>query len=873
MAELLAPGVYIEEVASSLQVVQSVSTSTLGIIGFTDRGPVDEATLVTSYESFERIFGGQLSESFLPVSMAAYYANGGLRAYVVRVVPSDATASAAKIQSQTTQQQIETGDGVTVAYTKSAALSTLKDNGGVTPLVPSSVSIAWRGIGVPVLAGAEIVGAGLATIQTRPGTANVVLVNTTAEYEGRIRPGSIPAVATGHNVIVPGTTVLTWKPDGTAAELTLAIPGTTAIATATNGAGSVATVDHKTGRISVKFAGTEIPGSVNPITVGSQLRAAFTPATTTFTITDDGLGALTGAALTAPGTITYADGAYSFTTTAPATPHNVAPLLATYKINDFSLSTHKGAWSAEKLRVDIKGNPDTFDAATASFDTFNVRIFLKNSSSGLFDLLETFEDLIFDDPASKQYFATILNASSDWVTVAVPGGEEPPLQLQGIARSFVIAGGDEATGSRTITSTTTSTNAVLPNFTIGKRTVTISFTGTDNAAYTILDDGNGNLTGAIDGSYVATAVVGAETLAANTMSYTTGAFNFRTSIAIKAGTLVSVVYASVAAETTHQELYGDPTKGYTAGINGTFTPATYGRNQFSNAATLSPLYRGLFALNRIDELMQIVIPDFAGDTTITGDILDYVDGRASLPAGGDRFAILTTPMGSDATESVDWLKFTLSRQSKFAAVYVPWINVPDPLSVGQELLMPPMAHVAGIFARTDQNRNVAKAPAGVTDGALRFISSLETNFDIVSQGLLNSNNINAMIRVPQGSMVVFGARTIAAESEWRYVNVRRLFMFVEKSVYNSTFWICFEANGPGTWTRIKTQLDQFLVGLFNAGMLKGTSAAQAFKVVVDATNNPPETQELGQVIVDVRMAANKPIEFVRFRIAQLSGTA
>lgn len=871
MAELSAPWVYIEEVPSGLQIVQSVSTATMGIVGFTKRGPTDEAILVTSFEEFTRRFGEVVTESFTAISMAAYFANGGQRAYVVRVVPADATASDAKIQSQTTNQAIQEGDNVVVAFVSDGStivapeVALLKDNGGVTPLVPGSVSMSWRGTGVAVAAGAAA--ATPATVRSRPGTADVPLVGATNVYEGRLRPTSLESVLDGHFVVVPGTVVITFDPDGLG-DQTIAIVGTGDVATITTGQGSVATVDHRTGRLSVSFAGTE--AITAPV---GNLRAAFTPAGATNTIVDDGAGALTGVALAAPGTINYTTGAYNFTTTGPLKPHNKALIRATYKIEDFSLGTFKGEWSAERLRVDITGNPDFFTASTAIYTRFDVAVLLLSDSTGTFELLETFEELDFSDPTSKQYFATVINASSDWITVTVPGGEEPPLQLNGISRVFVIAGGDESSGGRTLTSASTNCNVALPNTTIAKRSVVITFTGTDAVVRTITDDGSGNLVGSIDGAYVTDVTVGGEVLEANTISYTTGRFNFRTSIAIDAGTLVSVSYVTVASETTHTELYGDPDKDYTAGTDGTFDSTNYGRDQFTNSALLQEDSLGLFAFDKVTDILQLVIPDFAGETTITGDILDYVDGRALLPSGGDRFAILTVPQGSSATEAIDWLKFDLNRTSKFAAVYAPWINVPDPLANGQNLLMPPMGHVAGIYARTDQQRSVAKAPAGTQDGALRFISSLESSFTIQQHGLLNKNKINALINVPNNGACVFGARTISNEAEWLYVPVRRLFMFIEQSIYFSTFWICFEPNGPNTWGRIKTQIDGFLTGLFNAGMLKGTSAAQAFKVIVDASNNPQETQDLGQIIIDVRVAANKPAEFVRFRVSQITGTA
>jgi len=108
-----------------------------------------------------------------------------------------------------------------------------------------------------------------------------------------------------------------------------------------------------------------------------------------------------------------------------------------------------------------------------------------------------------------------------------------------------------------------------------------------------------------------------------------------------------------------------------------------------------------------------------------------------------------------------------------------------------------------------------------------------------------------------------------SETEWRYINARRLFMFLGKSIFNSTHWIMFENNGPGLWVRIKGQLDGFLSGLFSQGYFAGSTAQQAYKVVVDSTNNTPQTIDQGLVVIDAGAAVNKPAEIALFRLTQL----
>jgi phage tail sheath protein FI len=393
----------------------------------------------------------------------------------------------------------------------------------------------------------------------------------------------------------------------------------------------------------------------------------------------------------------------------------------------------------------------------------------------------------------------------------------------------------------------------------------------DSTTKTIYDTGTGGMAGEVDSA------------GTNTIVYTSGAVSFSTKYAVKAGTLVTVAYAKAPVETAHQEVMGDTTKDYTftvtspathvysfytAGTDGTFSSTTYSRNQFTERG-LEASYAGLYALSRVDELMQVVVPDFAGEEVVTGDLLDYAESRASQPAGGDRFIVLTVPKGSDPQEAVDWFRYTLGRYSKYAALYWPWIVVADPLANGRNLTMPPMGHVCGVYARVDSTRNVGKSPGGTVDGALRYLTGLEYISTQGERDYVYPNKINPLISSPQTGLAVWGVRTIAQESEWKYINARRLFMFVEKSVFNSTFWIVFENNGPALWTRIKGQLVSFMTGLFNEGYFAGNTPSQAFFVICDESNNTQASIDQGQVIIDVGIAPNKPAEFVRFRFQQV----
>jgi Bacteriophage tail sheath protein len=204
------------------------------------------------------------------------------------------------------------------------------------------------------------------------------------------------------------------------------------------------------------------------------------------------------------------------------------------------------------------------------------------------------------------------------------------------------------------------------------------------------------------------------------------------------------------------------------------------------------------------------------------------------------------------------------RQSEWGAVYFPWIKVIDPLS-GTLVEAPPSGHVAGLWARTDGDRGVHKAPANETiRGALDLTYALTPS----EQGVLNTAGVNA-IRSIGGSIKVWGARTLAgSSSEWRYLPVRRLFAFAEESIQQGTGWIVFEPNDRTLWNAIRRDSRQFLRRLWRDGALMGATEREAFFVKCDEETNPPEDIDAGIVTALIGMAPVKPAEFIVFKVSQ-----
>ena len=236
----------------------------------------------------------------------------------------------------------------------------------------------------------------------------------------------------------------------------------------------------------------------------------------------------------------------------------------------------------------------------------------------------------------------------------------------------------------------------------------------------------------------------------------------------------------------------------------------------------------------------------------------------------DRFAILDPLPDLNPQEVKEWRVEEAGYDSKYGALYYPWIMVADPARGGEPTLMPPSGHLAGIYARSDTERGVHKAPANeVVRGAI----GLATQITKSEQDILNPLGVNCIRAFPGRGIRVWGARTLASDPAWRYINVRRLFNFIEESIELGTQWVVFEPNDIDLWERVKRDITAFLTRVWRDGALFGATPAEAFYVKCDEELNPVEVRDAGQLIIEIGLAPVKPAEFVIFRISQWAGSA
>lgn len=281
---------------------------------------------------------------------------------------------------------------------------------------------------------------------------------------------------------------------------------------------------------------------------------------------------------------------------------------------------------------------------------------------------------------------------------------------------------------------------------------------------------------------------------------------------------------------------------------------------------------GFGGLEAVDEITMVCVPDLMSAYQQGAIDLETVQAVqlgmiAHCELMGDRVAILDPPPGLNAQQIKEWRVDKARYDSKYAALYWPWVKVFDPATAKVQYV-PPSGHVAGIWGRNDDTRGVHKAPA---NEVIRGAVDLETQITKNEHGLLNPVGINCLRAFAGGGIRVYGARTLSSDPAWRYLNVRRLFNYLEESILNGTQWVVFEPNDDALWARIRRTISAFLVNEWRAGALFGLTPDEAFYVKCDRETNPAEGIDAGQVVCQIGVAPVKPAEFVVFRLSQFSG--
>lgn len=857
------PGVYIEEKPGGPGPIRGVSPSAMGLIGWTDKGPVNYPVLNTSFPEFSDNFGGFTANGLAPTMAYAFFANGGGELYMVRVAHEDAVESWSDLVFE-----IVAGDPEDLGNTVEAS-----------------------GLYTGILEHAPI----------SPGSVNIMFNNgaTDNQFADPLGDGALSWVAGGGGGGGSGSI------DYATGEWTiqLAVPGDY------TGVGDdiEAWYVYRVFRFEMTWPGVQgdfyrvvvsgspdyelaSEGRYTRFDVVVEEDVAQDPTAPAWN-TVESFEALVLDDVNSPNYITTVinDVVYGSKTVVvrdygnemnPATLQGIhIGGSALYPVEDFSASQEHSDGSSPPVIYDgaWKGWSYEVNAPGALEGVFPTTFYPQ------FWFIERGLQIgIGANPANPVPILT-------WQPAAIDTGVLPSitcdLTIGGVA--FVLTtnvGGDILHGVTVVGSINFATGAIAIDLTpvLGESFVadTPIYLDCDYAEpVTLNDDGNGNLfvadptavapNNVPGGPYLATPTkFGLDAAGTNFVNYgptDEGEFTVTWKIAgdPAAGPAGDGAYAPAGIPTETANYYTRPAQTLV------FQMANGNDGSLTDSGdlvdpSLAADGDGVWAFAKADAIMNVVAADFQTDTYVDDALLTYAD------LVKDKFIIMTYPHGFTPQEAVNWKKFQLAKFSSRGALYGPHIKIKDPVTQSA-LDIPCGGHVAGVYARTDAIRNVGEAPAGMQKGQLNWLLGLEQSLDRPNVGILNKANINAMVDWPQTGRVVWGARTIAAAgSEWGYLQARRLFMFVEKSVFNATHIHVFENNGPALWARIRAQVTNFLKTLHDQQYFAGATPSQSFFVICDSSNNPQQTVDMGLVFCDVGLAPNKPAEFIVFRFQQKS---
>lgn len=262
-----------------------------------------------------------------------------------------------------------------------------------------------------------------------------------------------------------------------------------------------------------------------------------------------------------------------------------------------------------------------------------------------------------------------------------------------------------------------------------------------------------------------------------------------------------------------------------------------------------------------NDVVSIIAVPGVTDPNVQLSLVAHCENLAS------RFAVLDVPQ--DARKVQDIINHREIFDTTYGALYHPWLTVFDPLDK-RNIQIPPSGSVIGIYARSDNSRGVHKAPA---NEVVRACVGLDVQFNKGEQDILNPKGVNLIRAFPGMGIRVWGARTASSDGSWKYINVRRLFIFIEESIKANTNWAVFEPNDEVLWVRVQRTIEVFLTNLWRNGSLAGTAPDEAFFVNIGRNTMTQDDIDNGRLICVIGVAPVKPAEFVIFRITQKTGDA
>ena len=816
MPEYLAPGVYVEEIDLGSRPIEGVSTSTTGFVGMARRGPVNLPVFVDGFGAFQRVFGGLLPEAgygerrWLPYAVDGYFANGGKRAYIVRVARTAPTPGDDSVATVAATVLPDRRDGRRSLLATARAGETLVDLGH------------WGGLE----AGAVL----------RLGDGDNAETVRISGFEDRIRVA--PALQRDHPA---GTAVTVMALAGAAAttlstasaigatSLTLAAIGGLAAGDAvlvSAGAGAeIVTLTSDPVAAGPAFTVNIAPPATASHAAGVNVTRVNQPAATTATNAaaadgDTTISLAARAGLLNGSVLELLDGAETEYVQLAAAPSGAGA--GTITLRSPLRNRHRTGTPARLLvgALQITAGPADPDPAVypevgAWGNEINIRV-----DASVIMRAEIRATAAVGDPALT--LATVQGIEAGTI-LRLPGNRYAVVSRVQGNRVFLEDGVPAEVTADDLA--TIGTDVWRKQVVTRELTLSVSYAGQDEVFPNLSMDPR-------HGRYIERIVNAASRLVH-----------------------VRDLRAGAPADNPEQALPLITRDWHPAGgddaIAGTGVAAYIGRD-----ADDADRRQGFFALLNRDDISLVTVPGRA-DPDIQLALIAHAE-RARY-----RFAILD-PAPNASLERIQEQRSLLD--SRYAALYYPQVQIFDPLE-NRLVYAPPSGHVAGLFARTDAEVGVHKAPA---NAVLSLVRALEATVTQGQHEVLNPRGINAIRAFPGRGIRVFGARTISSDPAWKYVNVRRLFIFLEHSIDNATQFAVFQPNDVPLWESLRGSVSAFLTTQWRNGMLQGRKPSEAFFVRIGLGETMTQDDiDNGRVIMLIGVAPVKPAEFVIFRITQM----
>ncbi|HSW22254.1 MAG TPA: phage tail sheath subtilisin-like domain-containing protein [Burkholderiaceae bacterium] len=935
MPEYLHPGVYIEETSYRGKPIQGVSTSTAGFVGAARKGAEGRATFVGSFAQFRRLFGEPIGEAeaglgnYLGHAVKAFFENGGARCYAVRVLAGDALRSGAAIEQGIV---LRLSSGVTVrGPTQTLRLNALRGvaQGAVlnvfTRRDATSPFQQTRTLTVTshdAMRGTITVGAGDIPAGVVLEPANTVLL-LNGGTPGGVAPAGGGAVFSASNRGIDGDTLaVEIRPRDR--------PPVALTATSARRASPLLTLDPSgaapaAGATLLEFS----PASLRRLRVGDRIAVGASTDRDVQAIADGDLSLAIaagsagadysggGAQLSLvqrgvtvlaiplgaapPAVAINMSGGGPFPTL--AVPHEIAALLRVGDILAISGggNTTRLAVTAARVAQEIAaGTHVTIVAGLGAAEALGATCRVSRTSTANAVMLRVYvgDAASFTAPAGAAPEAVAVSdgvaVDPSHVLLVDPG--ENMLVLSRVAGEFPAG----------VANADWTTIEALQVVADGQATVRVATTAGFYSGATVELD---------SGSRKAEAIVQSLDVAARTITFTAG-------VALGAGNVISLpsdpaarhvvlrccevdvlVYENGVLKESFDGLTWNDDATTDAGLRfyamrlndrevgsklvsvvppAVANPALAGAPATadgqsrrltggSNGGDLTEIdligsdngpgqRTGIQALSERDDIAMVAVPGVTGEA-VQGALITHAELMRY------RVAVLDAPLGAQDVTALQ--AHRNNYDSKYAAYYAPWVRALNVARNGRVESFPPSAYAMGIYARSDNTVGVHKAPA---NEVVRNISDLVLPFTAAEQDVLNPVGINLIRDLSPRGLRLWGARTLSSDPEWTYLNVRRLFIFIEHSIDIGTQWVVFEPNSEALWARVIETINSFLFGVWKSGALMGTTPEEGYFIRCDRTTMTQDDVDNGRLVCEIGLAPVKPAEFVIFRIGQFTAS-